>query len=78
MSNNTKKLICLTGSVLSLKCGECAIILCNGAIKRTSTVVRILKARDGSTLFETRNALYCVTAPGPNAMCTAVPLAACA
>ncbi|MDR0819286.1 MAG: hypothetical protein LBN43_06920 [Oscillospiraceae bacterium] len=61
MIENVKRNVYISGTIISLKLGECAFITSNGKVTRTSEVIALHGTRNGYTVFETRNSYYYVS-----------------
>ena len=74
-----KKTVHISGYLLfPLSEGKRAVIQRGGDCICTSCVVEILEQREDYACFETMNSVYCVSAPAPIPVQSAVPLKMCA
>ena len=79
MLKTDKRLVVISGSLLSLKVGESAVIYHGSMVTRTSAVASIQTHTRDIAMFETRNSRYCVVpVPGHAAAMRLESLPACA
>lgn len=78
--NFAKRMIHLNGNVsYPLKTKEKAKIICETGVVFTSPVIAILRVSQDSIVFETKDSIYCVSAPLlPEPMAIPIGMAVCA